>query len=114
MEKQNRKGKQLEYKERTMLGGVYRIRNSANGKFLLQSSADLQGSRNRFLFAQQTDMYPHLKLRSDWQEYGRDAFVFEVLEELEKKKDQTADEFAEDVKTLEELWREKVNGSELY
>jgi hypothetical protein len=42
-------------------------------------------------------------------EYGKDAFVFEVLETLERGDDQAAAQFKEDIQTLQEIWEEKRN-----
>lgn len=114
MEKQFRREKVAEYKERKVVGGVYVLKNTENGKQLLLSAADLQGSRNRFTFSQQTNSCIQPKLQKDWETFGKESFQFEVLEELEKKETQTAEEFAADVKILEELWREKLQGNTLY
>lgn len=114
MEKQCKREKILVYKERKIVGGVYCIKNTVNGKMLVQSAVDLHGAKNRFVFAQQTNYVPHFKLQEDWQTVGKDAFVFEVLEELEKKDEQNPKEFAEDVKTLEELWCDKLEKAVQY
>jgi hypothetical protein len=114
MENLSKKEKLAQYKERTIIGGVYAIKNTANGKLLLLSSNDLQGVRNRFEFSLKTGSSINIKLQNDWAEFGKSAFRFEVLEELEKKEVQTSKEFSEDVKTLEELWREKLEASQLY
>ncbi len=42
------------YKDRRIIGGVFVIRNTATNKLFLDSTTDLQGSKNRFAFAQQT------------------------------------------------------------
>lgn len=109
MKSEDKKALTLAYKERKVIGGVYRIVNSVNSNMLLASTADLQGAQNRFDFAQKTGSCIHLKLQKDWAELGANAFQFEVLEELEKKEDQTPKEFKEDLKTLEEMWQEKLN-----
>jgi len=103
-----------EYKERKVTGGIYAIKNSVTGKLLLLSTCDLQGSQNRFLFSQKTGSCINIKLQDDYSKYGADAFVFEVLEDLEKKETQTAKEFTEDMKILLELWTEKLKDSMLY
>ncbi len=114
MDKQEKKNRLAQYKERKITGGVYAIKNKISGKMLILSASDLQGSQNRFQFSQQTNGCMNLKLKEDWDKLGSQAFAFEVLEPLEKKELQTPQEFAEDVKTLEELWYEKLKGSDLY
>lgn len=114
MDRQSRKEKLEAYKHRKIIGGVYLIKNNANGKSLLQSSTDLMGSKNRFNFSCHTGSCISLKLQNDWDKFGKDAFVFEVLEELIKKETQTLKEFSDDVKTLEEIWMEKFESAILY
>lgn len=114
MDKQNKKELAAAYKERKVVGGIYGIVNSGNGKMLLLSTCDMQGSRNRFEFSKKTGSCINLKLREDWQKYGNMAFDFTVLEELTKKESQTDQEFAEDIATLQELWTEKLLGKNLY
>lgn len=109
MKNEDKKALTLAYKERKVIGGVYRIVNSKNNNVFLSSTADLQGAQNRFDFSQKTGSCVHFKLQKDWTEFGAAAFQFEVLEELEKKEDQTSKEFQEDIKTLEEMWNEKLN-----
>lgn len=114
MDKQGKKDRTMQYKERKITGGIYAIKNTMNGKRLVLPASDLQGSKNRFSFAQQTNSCMNLKLKDDWDKYGGSVFAFEVLELLEKKESQTVQEFADDVKTLEALWYEKLTGSDLY
>ncbi len=103
-----------QYKERKVIGGVFVIKNTATGKLFLDSTTDLQGSKNRFAFAQQTGSCVDLKLQSDWARYGKDAFALEVMEELVKSGTQTTSEFSADIKVLKDMWAEKLAGKELY
>ena len=105
---------QAQYKERTVTGGVYAVRNTRRDKLLVEASTDLQGSKNRFDFAKATGSCVHTKLSADWAEQGSGDFVFEVLEDLEKGDTQTAEEFKADVGLLREMWLEKLSGKELY
>ena len=95
------------YKAREVIGGVYAITNTQTGEKLIESSLNLQGSRNRFDFSQNTGSCIYKKIQADWDRYGADAFAFEVLEELVKSDTQTDEQFAEDVETLKELWLSK-------
>jgi hypothetical protein len=106
--------KKAAYREREVVGGIYAIRNTASGKLLLQSTADMAGSRNRFAFSQQTGSCVSMKLQRDWAVYGKAAFVWEILEELVKKETQTEGEFSEDLRALKALWEEKFDPAVLY
>jgi len=108
-----RKEYQTQYSERKIIGGVYAIRNTQSGRLFLDASVDLQGSKNRFAFARNTDSCVYLKLQGDWKALGGEAFALEVLEELEKKENQTPAEFKAEVGLLRELWQEKLT-DELY
>lgn len=114
VEKNNRKELARAYRERKIVGGVYAIKNTANEKVLLAWDTDLQGSRNKFDFSVMTGSCPSMKLQKDWQSFGKDTFVFEVVEELEKKSEQTEREFCEDLMTLEELCRDRFDENLIY
>ncbi|HHY03981.1 MAG TPA: GIY-YIG nuclease family protein [Thermoanaerobacterales bacterium] len=100
------------YKERPVTGGVFRITNTQNGKYLLASDIDLRGSRNRFDFSVSTGSCINMKLQKDWDIFGAKAFVFEVLDELEKEPEQELKAFTEDLKLLEDMWRNRLAGDE--
>lgn len=114
MERNKRKELLREYKERKITGGIYIIKNTVNRKILLLSTTDLHGCKNRFDFSQKTNCCVYMKLQKDWKEFGRDAFVFEVLEDIEKKETQTLKEFQDDIEVLEEIWVEKLDDCNLY
>ena len=96
--------------------GVYRILNLKSGKFLLGSSTNLAGLRNRFEFAQSNDSAGALdaKLREDIARYGFDAFCFEILDTLEVKSDMKLEQIAADAAALAALWREGFDSALLY
>lgn len=102
------------YKNRVVTGGVYVVRNSQNKKALVMGDTDLKGAANRYAFAKQTGGCFHPRLQKDLTVYGKDVFSFEVLEEIEKKPDQTDADFACDVRLLEQMWREKFEETTLY
>lgn len=108
----NRKEIIAKYKERPVTGGVYRIINTKTGKYLLTSDIDLKACENLFNFSVATGSCVKMKLQKDWDKFGGKAFTFEVLDELKKKPDQELKDFAEDLKTLEEMWRDRLDGDE--
>lgn len=103
-----------QYKERKLHGGVYTITNTLSGKYLIGYAANLESVQNRFQFAMTTGSAFHPKLKKDWKELGAQAFTLEVLEELEQKTDQSQDEFLDELKTLEQLWRVNLDVSKAY
>ena len=107
----NKKELIARYKARPVTGGVFKIRNTQNGRYLLASGIDIKGDRNRFNFSVATGSCVHMKLQKDWNTFGPKAFVFEVLDELEKTGTETK-AFAEDLKMLEQMWRERLDGDE--
>lgn len=114
MDERGKKEKLAAYKERKVVGGILAIKNSANGKTLLLSTTDMQGSKNRFAFSQQTGGCIHMKLQKDWIAFGAGVFALEVLDELNKKPTQTDGEFGDDIKALEAMWLDKFDAASLY
>jgi len=115
-EQARRKELRAQYKQTHPEAGVYRILNSRNNKALLGSTPNLASIRNRLEFAKSTNMPGALDLRlsKDIRQFGIDAFSLEVLEVLETRPEMTQAEIREDLATLEELWREKLDPSLLY
>jgi len=97
------------YKERQIIGGIFKITNSANHKFLLGNTADIKSFTNRYRFAQNFGKAPFPKLQNDWEQLGSKAFGFEILEQLEKNPIQSDKDFLADLKILELMWLDKFN-----
>lgn len=114
MKNQNRKELLTAYKERQVTGGICAIKNTENGKMVIAAVNDLQGYQNRVDFARTTGGCLDLRLQKDWEKYGADAFTLQILEQLEKGKTQTLQEFSDDIKTLRDMWLEKLNRDMLY
>ena len=112
--KKNRKDMILEYKERPITGGVYKITNIANRKYILVADIDLQSAKNRFDFSVKYDSVVLLKLAKDWKEYGGNQFTFEILEEIEMKDSQGRKDFKEDLKILKNMWSERYDSTKSY
>jgi 2-phospho-L-lactate transferase/gluconeogenesis factor (CofD/UPF0052 family) len=103
-----------EYKQRKIIGGIYRVTNTRNGMYLLDYATNLQAKQNSFNFMASSGSCFDYRLKKDWAAFGGKAFIFEMLEALEKKKEQTQDEFIDDLKMLEQLWEEKLDSSTRY
>ncbi len=103
-----------EYKQRKTTGGVYKVTNTANGRYMLKAEVDLQSFQNRFNFNQRMKGCLHPKMQKDFDEFGSDAFVLEFLEEVEKKEDESTMGFRDRLKRLAEVWAEKFDRGKAY
>ncbi len=103
-----------EYKQREIVGGIYRVTNTCNGMYLLDYTTNLQSKQNSFNFTASSGSCFDYRLKEDWVTFGGKAFIFEILEALEKKKEQTQDAFINDLKMLKQLWSEKLDSSNRY
>ena len=106
----DRKARIREYKETPPPAGVYRVRNTATGKSLVGSTANLPGMLNRLRFQLEHGSHPDRELQRDWNELGPDAFEFEALDRLEPQDAPTYDP-TEDLRVLKEMWLEKLTAS---
>jgi hypothetical protein len=112
--KLERKELMAKYKEMKHDAGVYRIINNQTGKYLLGSDSNIKTIYNKFEFGKTTGSYDVLsrKLTNEFKQYGYDSFSIEILDLLDIKPEATSAEIKEELKLLEEMWREKL-GTEL-
>ena len=103
----SKKDLKREYKQTLRPMGVFQIHNLTNEKIFIGSTPNLDSvfSKNKF----QLDAGIHFSktLQADWQKFGADSFIFEILEEVFPREDSNYD-YAADVKVLEDLWLEKL------
>jgi hypothetical protein len=103
----NRKELIRQYKETPRPAGIYRVQHVASGRCLFGSSPDAPAMLNRIRAQLRTRGHPSRALQADWDRDGPDAFRFEVVDLLPPG-DSTGADHAEDLETLEALWREKL------
>ena len=96
-----------EYKERAKPAGVFQVKNIANGKVLLGSSLNLEGPLNGHKFMLTMGNHRNPALQKEWNEYGADKFVFEILEVV-KVKDDPNFNISDELTLLEQIWYEKL------
>ncbi len=96
-----------EYKERKKPAGVFQVKNTRNGKVLLGSSLNLEGPLNSHKFMLTIGKHRNEALQKDWNTYGPEAFVFEVLEVV-KVKDDPNFNLDDELTLLEQIWLEKL------
>ncbi len=97
-----------EYREREKPAGVFQIKNTANGKVLLGSSLNLEGPLNSHKFMLTIGHHDNKELQKDWNEYGPDKFVFEILEVVQVTDDPNFN-LKDELTLLEEIWLEKLD-----
>jgi hypothetical protein len=110
----DRKTLKEEYKQKKITGGIYKVTNTRSGMYLVNSTPNFPAKQNAFNFAISSNMVFDNRLRQDWEALGGGAFTFEILETLDKKKDQTEQQFLADLETLLEIWMEKLDPSKKY
>jgi group I intron endonuclease len=96
-----------EYKERKKPAGVFQVKNTTNSKILLGSSMNLEGPLNAHKFMLTIGKHRNEALQKEWNEYGGDKFVFEILEEV-KVKDDPNFNLEDELTFLEQIWIEKL------
>ena len=101
-DKKRRKELLEQYKQ---IMGIIQIKNNINGKIFIDTCSNL---KNRwFTLKGQLDMgrHPNSRLQKDWNEFGPEAFTYEILEKKE------ADEVSDvrwELKKMKNKWLEKL------
>jgi group I intron endonuclease len=97
-----------EYKERKKPAGILQVKNTANGKVLLGSSVNLDGPLNRHKFMLTIGRHHNEILQKEWNEYGPDKFIFEIVEVV-KVTDDPNFNLNDELTLLEQVWLEKLH-----
>jgi group I intron endonuclease len=105
--KKSRKELNQEYMKRPKPAGVFQVKNTANGKILLGSSLNLEGPLNSHRFMLKIGSHRNKALQQDWNEYGEQNFVFEILETVNVKDDPNFN-LSDELTLLEMIWLEKL------
>ncbi len=95
-----------QYKEMKIEAGVYQIKNTVNGKVFIASPPTLKTIHGRLPMLRGGSHF-NKKLQQEWNEYGENAFVIEVLEVLEEPEEGFFDK-KDELKRLEKKWMEKL------
>lgn len=114
MKPENRKELINQYKERKLIGGICAIHNTVSGKRLISAETDIEAFKNRFQFSLRSNTCMSFKYQRDWLSNGAQSFVLEVLEVLEKKEEQSVEDYVEELKLLEAMILEKYEKIALY
>ena len=111
-----REALRAEYEQAPSAAGVYWIVNRETGRSLVGSTTNLGSVAGKLAFAKSTRRAGLLfrRLQADISRFGIEAFKLEILETLAPQPEMTAREVAQDLATLEALWREKLEPETLY
>jgi hypothetical protein len=103
----DRRARIREYKEMPPDAGIYRIRNTAEGRSLIGATVNLSGGMNRHRFQLKHGSHPDAELQADWNRLGESAFEFTVLDRLEPRDEPSYDP-SEELGVLMEMWLDKL------
>lgn len=103
----DKKALKKQYKETLQPMGIFKIENRVNGKILIVSSNNIPGRINREKFQLDMGGHPNTDLQKDYKEFGKDNFVFEIIDNLKPKED-PAYNYTDDLAVLEAMWIEKL------
>lgn len=104
---ERKKQLKYEYKETPIKAGVFQIKNNVNGRIYIKSTSNLK-TMNGTKFSLETGGYITNKaLQSEWNQYGKNAFTFEIVEIL-KESDDPYFNMKEALGVLEEKWLENL------
>jgi group I intron endonuclease len=95
------------YKERVKPAGIFQVKNTVNGKVLLGSSLNLEGPLNSHKFMLTIGRHRNEELQKEWNEFGAEKFVFEILEVV-KVSTEPGFDINDELALLEEIWLEKL------
>jgi hypothetical protein len=101
-----RKELKNQFKEMKTEAGIYQIRNTINNKVLLVATPNLKTINGKQVELS-AGAHRNKLLQDEWNEYGKDAFVFEVLEVIEKPEEGYFD-MKDELKKLENKWLDKI------
>lgn len=94
------------YKDMKQEGGVYQIRNTVNQKVMVISTPNLKTINGKRI-GLQTGGFINAELQHEWNQFGEEAFVFEVLEVLEEKEGESFNE-KDELKKMGQKWLDKL------
>jgi hypothetical protein len=95
------------YKQTPLPMGIYQIKNLSNGKIFIGTARNLPGRLNSCKFQLANGSHMNRELQEDYSQLGEAGFSFEILDRLEPKDDPLWD-CDGDLKTLEELWLDRL------
>ncbi|MFA6308738.1 MAG: GIY-YIG nuclease family protein [Clostridia bacterium] len=106
MDAERKKELKEQFKEIKTVSGIFQIRNTINQKIFVASTPNLKTMTGKRLELGHGSFRNEV-LQKEWNEYGEEAFVFEVLEELKEKEGGYYNK-NDDLKRMKDKWLEKL------
>lgn len=78
--------------------GVYKIKNIINGKIYIGSSKDINKRWKQHLNLLKKGIHHSYKLQEEWDQFGENCFIFEILQIVDDEKH---------LKIAEQSWLDK-------
>lgn len=85
--------------------GVYQVKNLTNGMLFIGSSPNLPAMWNRLRMQLKSGTHTNKSLQEDWDQFGEDHFLFEILEKVQQDEDR---DYSRDLTALENLYLESL------
>ncbi|QJD82647.1 GIY-YIG nuclease family protein [Cohnella herbarum] len=95
-----------QYSKIPIEGGVFQIKNTVNGKILVDKTPNFKSLNGRAV-SLRLGSETNKALQKEWNEFGEDAFVMEILEVL-KPSDNPFVSQKDELKKLVEHWIDKL------
>jgi hypothetical protein len=102
-----------EYKQLKIPMGVFQIKNIKNNTVLIDHSIDMESKWNRHKMELKFGNHRVRSFQKDWNEYGEENFVFDVLSELKKSEDENVN-YNNELKALQNMVIEELNLEKVY
>ena len=97
-----------EYKKIIHPKGVFKISNLINGKIFVSSSPNLDSKWNSQKMQLNAKTHPNFDLQKDWDEFGENNFVYEIVDTIDLKDSEPKKNYSADIKELEEMYLEEL------
>lgn len=96
-----------EYKQLKFKSGVYQIRNKENNKIFIGSNSDLNAAWNSNKFQLEIGAHRNKSLQQDWNRFGAENFIYEILDEIKISEDKTVD-VKKELSDLEQIYLDEL------
>jgi len=106
----------LQYKQMKPPMGVYIIRFNLSKKCYIEATNDFRARFNSVKVKLESNFHPNRELQKAWNEHGEASFTFEILENLEYDKDESKNDYGDELSLLQMIWEDKMiaEGFELF